>query len=48
MRRDTLQEIRLLEAPAQFGVICKRAEGALSSTVFVIDGDIKQPWLSSF
>lgn len=48
MRRDSLHEIRLLKAPAQFGVTCKRAEGALSSTVCVIDGDVKQPWLSSF
>lgn len=41
MRRDTFHEIRLLKAPAQFGIICKRAEGALSSSVCVIDGDIK-------
>lgn len=48
MRRDTLHKTRSLKAPAEFGVICNRAEGALSSTLCVTDGGIKQPWLSSF
>ncbi|XP_009871939.1 PREDICTED: solute carrier family 22 member 7-like, partial [Apaloderma vittatum] len=43
----TLEDIASLwhvDCTAQLGVICKLAEGALKSTVYVIDADIEEHW----
>ncbi|KAK4828650.1 hypothetical protein QYF61_000298 [Mycteria americana] len=41
---DGILSLRNVSHTTQFGVMCKLAEGALNSTVYVIDEGIKQWW----
>jgi len=41
---DGIPSLRHVDRTTQLGVICKLTEGALDSTVYVIDEDIKQYW----
>ncbi|KAK4821557.1 hypothetical protein QYF61_022217 [Mycteria americana] len=41
---QSLPTLKLINTPAQLGVICKLTEGALDPFVQIIDKDIKQDW----